>query len=257
MPRLPYNTTCDLIYGASGAHPGVVYASGACRLVPNLVQLPQLIPLANRVAYVDLEFAVPNQGKVTGSSLDYTTDYAYADLVAIPSGFVANFQVLFVEKVSPFHGGLYYRAHLQRYGLFPPVQGIYQYWFGPAQWRVFYFGFGYGPPFDGYSFLLKYVNGSAPNAIYRATISGGITVTLTYSITGQPILTVTTPAATWTYSPSAPFLAGQSNQFVSADAPLYVPAKIYLDPIDPFASSPTPQGAYSNAYSSAWDISHV
>ena len=110
--KLPYDNTCDLIYGASGASPGAVYATGPCRLVYDPFFDPLLAPLDGRVAYATLEFAVPNEGKVTTAGQVYTTDYSFADVVAIPSGRPANFQVLFVEIVTPFASQSYYRVHL-------------------------------------------------------------------------------------------------------------------------------------------------
>jgi hypothetical protein len=113
MARLPYDTVCDLVYGSSGLDPGVVYATGPCRFVWEQVQLPLLFPLSGRIGYITLDFSVPTQAAVSVVGSVYHTDYSYADLIAIPSGSVPNYQVLFVETVSYRSNPTYYRAHVQ------------------------------------------------------------------------------------------------------------------------------------------------
>lgn len=113
MPRGPFDTTCDLVYGANGINPGVRYASGVCRFVPDEIEVPTLFPLSDRVAYVTMDFAIPNSPVSVGTSGIVTTNYDYADFIAIPHGSNDYFQVLFVETVAYRRGGPYIRAHVR------------------------------------------------------------------------------------------------------------------------------------------------
>ena len=110
--RGPFNNTVDLVYGPSGLIPGAVYATGPCRFVREDIEIPLLPPLTGRVAYVTLDFALPNQPGISGSFPVYSTDYDAADRIAIPSGESPQWLVLFVELVSPIGGVPYWRAHL-------------------------------------------------------------------------------------------------------------------------------------------------
>jgi hypothetical protein len=191
MARLPYNTSCDLIYGPSGLNPGVSYATGPCRLVGELVQVPSILPLSDRVSYLTLDFAIPNQAKITSSWPTVDADYSYADLVAVPSGIPPNYQILFVESVQPALSPSYLRCHLQRYGSYPPVSGCFGCASSPAQWRVTWPGFGYTFPFNGPSFIIDYVPSSSPACQYLNDFSSGNSASLLFSPSGNNVLTIT------------------------------------------------------------------
>ena len=112
MPRAPYDTTCDFIYGALGVHPGVVYASQSCRFVRVAVPIVSNPPLPSRVGYVTLDGPPPNEPGVIVFGSSVFTDYRFADFLAVPHGSSTLFQVLFVEKVTPFLRSPYFRVHV-------------------------------------------------------------------------------------------------------------------------------------------------
>lgn len=111
--KAAYNTTADFIDGPSTASPGVVRFTAPVRVVLETQQLPQCQPLTMRVAYVTNETDQPRGPQVTVVGEVYTTDYGFADLIAVPSGGTAVFQVLFVELVVPDLLVSYYRAHVR------------------------------------------------------------------------------------------------------------------------------------------------
>ena len=113
MPRADFNTTCDLVYGASGLFPGVAYASGPCRVVPEAFEILSLVPLSDRVAYITLDFAIPNDALVANIGTVFTTSYDFADVIVVPSGGDTTYGVLFVETVTYLGQPIYYRAHVR------------------------------------------------------------------------------------------------------------------------------------------------
>ena len=119
---------------------------------------------------------------------------------------------------------------------FPPVTGLYQFYYGPAQWRVAFVARGYGPPFDGHTFLLSFVLGSAPGGLYVGTPSPGYTVTLEYGLVGNPVLTVAGPGGSYTYTSKLAWQSGDNNKVYSSDHPLTVPSNFLLVPTLPFAA---------------------
>lgn len=115
MGRLPYDSSCSLVYGPAGANPGQVYATGPCRFVYEKQQIPLLAPLSSRIAYVTLDFAKPNQAHVSISGTKFITNYAYADLIQVGPLNFAAYLVLFVEAVNYRSHGPYYRAHIDQF----------------------------------------------------------------------------------------------------------------------------------------------
>lgn len=111
--RAAFNTTCDLINGPGGPDPGNVRVSGACRAVPETHQLPTSLPLSDRVAYITMIFATPLPPLVTPDGDDYVLNMGWADMIAIPSGNIPVYQVLFVELVDTYAFPDYYRAHVR------------------------------------------------------------------------------------------------------------------------------------------------
>lgn len=114
MARGPYNKTCDLIYGSSGLHPGMVYKTLPCRLVEESYEDIFNLPWSQRVAYVTMD-DVPNVASVSSAGYVFSSDFAFADLIAVPSGSPANYQVLFVEVVSYKSQPAYSRVHVRSY----------------------------------------------------------------------------------------------------------------------------------------------
>lgn len=112
--RAPYDTTCDLVYGPSGAVPGTVYSTRSCRLVFDSHELIQSLPFSERVAYITMDGPAANSYRFTDhGGGDYDLDFSFADLVAVPSGGVPGYQVLFVEEVVYKSHPVYYRVHVQ------------------------------------------------------------------------------------------------------------------------------------------------
>jgi len=111
--RAVYNSTCDFVSGPSTASPGVIRFSGLCRFVEERIQIPLTTPLDERLAYVTVDAGVPYGPNVLSIGEVYTVDYTYSDRVAIPSGMVPAYEVLFVELVTPVPGNAYYRAHVR------------------------------------------------------------------------------------------------------------------------------------------------
>jgi hypothetical protein len=115
IPRASFNTTCDLVYGPSGAIPNAVYASGPCRVVPELYEIPLQVPLSARVVYITLDFAVPNGPGISVAAPIYTFDYDFADTIVVPSGGSTTYEVLFVEQVDYLGHPTYWRAHCRSF----------------------------------------------------------------------------------------------------------------------------------------------
>lgn len=111
--RAPFDTTCDLIYGPGGLSPGTVYATGVCRFVPLSPEDILLDPLDERQGYITMEFAIPNQPGVVNSNPLYAVNYDESDLIAIPTGSVPQYQVLFVERMTYRTHPVYYRVHVR------------------------------------------------------------------------------------------------------------------------------------------------
>lgn len=111
--RAELNTTCDVVTGPSAAVPGVIVFSGPCRFVPETKEIPESQPLTERIAYVTFDTAVVLGPLVTGGPDLYNYDYSWSDIVAIPSGNIPIYQVLFVESVAPFGRPVYHRSHVR------------------------------------------------------------------------------------------------------------------------------------------------
>lgn len=109
MPRGPYDTTCDLIYGPSGASPGTVYATTNCRVVPLFTEKPLLYPLSLRTAYITMDL-LPNQAQVVGTLPNPALDWDFADRLAVPTGSAANYMALWSESMLWRAQALYYRT---------------------------------------------------------------------------------------------------------------------------------------------------
>lgn len=117
--RAPYDNTCDLYYGLSGLLPYTRYASGPCRFVKERFAVASFEPFSERVAYVTMDFAVPNVPRVTPAGLVLSTDYTYADLLAVPSGSMPAYQVILVEDVAYYGESVYVRVHVRPFNPFP------------------------------------------------------------------------------------------------------------------------------------------
>lgn len=117
MSRGPFDTTVDLIYGAKGLTPGLIYSTRSCRFVPLLFPISPLIPFSNRVAYVTMDGPIVNVAQFVYIPLlqIYRGDLGFADLLAIPHGHAPNYQVLFVEPITYRSHPPYFRVHVQPY----------------------------------------------------------------------------------------------------------------------------------------------
>ncbi len=111
--RADYNQTCDVITGPSSPIPGVVIFSCPCRFVAETKEIPLTDPLSDRVAYVTMDGGIPSGPDVIGGPVSYTSDFGFANLIAVPSGNVPVYQVLFVEVVVNIPGPFYARAHVR------------------------------------------------------------------------------------------------------------------------------------------------
>jgi hypothetical protein len=111
--RAQYDNTCDFVTGPGAPIPGVVSFFGPCRVVTEIEEVIATSPLSERLAYITTSSGVPVGPGVVGGPSSYTTDYLQADTVAIPSGNVPTYQVMFVETVTPFGRPSYQRAHVR------------------------------------------------------------------------------------------------------------------------------------------------
>lgn len=111
--RARFNTTCDIITGASSPIPGEVIFTCPCRFVPETKELPLTDPLSDRVAYVTMDGGIPVGPDVSGGPDMYISNYGYANVVSIPSGNIPVYQIMFTEVVLHIPGPLYYRAHVR------------------------------------------------------------------------------------------------------------------------------------------------
>lgn len=111
--RAEFNTTADFITGPGTAIPGEVVFSGPCRFVRELKEVPSTAPLDERLAYITVDAGIPQGPGISGGPEIYGADYSQSDIVAIPTGNVAAYEVLFVEHVTPFYGTPYWRAHVR------------------------------------------------------------------------------------------------------------------------------------------------
>lgn len=116
MPRAKFDTTCDFIYGPSGALPGIVWNSCDCRVVPLLTEIPSVLPLLLCSAYITIPGPPPNSPAVVSTPPIYTWNLDYADRIAVPSGSSANWLVLWTESIQWRRQALYYRARVQPIG---------------------------------------------------------------------------------------------------------------------------------------------
>jgi len=107
------NTSCDVVAGPGSATPGAILFSGPCRLVEERHEFPLTVPLTDRVAYVTMDSGVPSGPGVTMVGETYTSDYSMSDRIAIPSGNVAVYEVLFTESMIPYGTPAYVRAHVR------------------------------------------------------------------------------------------------------------------------------------------------
>lgn len=112
--RAVFDTTCDFVAGPSTATPGVVRFTCPCRVVAEYLELPQSIPMSDRLAYITEDTDVPTSPSVSAVGEVYTTDYGMADRVAVPSGNIPIYEVLFVELVIPHLTNPYYRSHVRQ-----------------------------------------------------------------------------------------------------------------------------------------------
>lgn len=115
MPRAPYDTTVDLIYGPDGVSPGLVYSTQNCRFVPSIVTPHGPAPLDQAVGYVTMDGPEPNLAFVITIGSVFSWNMGFADRLAVPHGAAANYLVLWIDHVV-------YRTH-------PPY---YRVWVGPA-----------------------------------------------------------------------------------------------------------------------------
>lgn len=112
MPRAAFDTTVDFIYGPSGVIPGAVYETQNCRLVPLLFSPIGPSPLDQITAYVTLDGPPPNLASVVPLGEIFTSDYSFADRLAIPHGAAANYVVRWVELVAYRSHPPYYRVYV-------------------------------------------------------------------------------------------------------------------------------------------------
>lgn len=109
----PFNTTCDVVMGPGTATPGLVLFSCPCRVVPEVRQIPDTSPVNERVAYITMDGGAPVGPLVGGGPVTYSSDYNWSDRIAVPSGNVPEYEVLFTEEVIPPTIPLYWRAHVR------------------------------------------------------------------------------------------------------------------------------------------------
>jgi hypothetical protein len=234
VPRKPYDTSCDLIYGANGASPGGIYASGPCRVVPLRTETTQIQPFASQYAYITMDFAIPTGPNVVNADPVFTYDFSYSDLIAVPNGIPPNFQVLEVQKMAYKSHPVYYRAVVRPNATFPPISGCFGCPLSPSMWRVSWAGAGFADPFNAGSFVLNYVPGSSPTCTYSYTSPGGFNVLLVYPPIGFPDVTSFAPGPAlncqWLLS-VPPWNCNSPNvEFQSVANPTY-PFNITLSPI--------------------------
>lgn len=109
MPRAPFNTTCDVYCGPESASPGALRGTFDCRLVlqTGIVLTGTGHPV--RVSWVTMD-AIQPRGSWDIPSFDVTP--GKADQIAIPSGTLPAWWVIFSEKVDWKGRPVYYRAHV-------------------------------------------------------------------------------------------------------------------------------------------------
>lgn len=231
--RAPYNTTCDLIYGPSGLVPFTVYASGNCRLIPESIQAIQIAPLNLRYGYITLDFAMPNQASVSNVGDIFTTDYSFADLIAIPTGNSFNFRVLWVEIVTYLSHAPYFRAQVQNLAPIFPVTLCNGCVSSPLQWQVSWSGSGFANPFNSGFKTLTWTPGTAPDCQWLWGDPFTDFMTLTYPAVAPNIFDAGGVGAGphQTYAPSGPWNCHGPNIVTQTSVnPLY-PANVTLTPI--------------------------
>jgi len=118
MPRAPFNTTCDLIWGP--LHPGagtIRVADVPCRVVNSLVIDEQEFPLNLEEAYVTMEEMPIGYGTYNG--LDQalqpfvTWEFDNSDRLAIPAGGAATHGIIWHEAIPARPGqAAYYRCRI-------------------------------------------------------------------------------------------------------------------------------------------------
>jgi hypothetical protein len=191
VPRKPFDTSCDLIYGPNGLVPNTVYATGSCRVVPLITETPFVPPLSQQTAYITLDFAIPNGPRVTGSDPVWTYDYSYADVIAVPAGNIVSYQVIEVQRVLYRSHAVYYRAYVRPVGSSPPISGCFGCALSPSLWRVSWMGAGFAVPFNGPSFVVGFQTGTAPGCEWAYNFGAGNQALLIYRAGLAPVLRVT------------------------------------------------------------------
>lgn len=111
--RAPFNTTCDVAYGARSVTgpPGVQYAAAVpCRVVrqQEITQIQFPFSLSN--AWVTIKDVDPSGPRVSSPFNGATlSDYKACDVLTIPSGGTERYAVVREELVDPFRDPLYFR----------------------------------------------------------------------------------------------------------------------------------------------------
>jgi len=231
MARLPFDTTCDLIYGPSGSIPNTVYATCSCRVVRENYQLPDTLPLTLRRAYITLDAFLPTGPQVVQTGSSFASNYDFSDRIAVPSGSVPNWSVLFVETVNYLTEPQYYRAHVQTFGSVPPIAGCSGCALTVPTWRVTWPGPRYGPPFNTPSILMSLVPASIPSCtwVYNDGFGNSLTLMLNATIPNQTLI-VQTPTITFSYVLFGTFECNaQSIWIQSSPNPLF-PKNVFLNP---------------------------